>query len=57
MLNELGYNVFAIDLFGKGIRPTEGEKTKTTHRWVVQRWENASANFRWLMEAKRLGET
>ena len=23
MLNELGYNVFAIDLFGKDIRPTE----------------------------------
>lgn len=25
MLNQLGYNVFAADLFGKGIRPTEIE--------------------------------
>lgn len=25
MLNQLGYNVFAVDLFGKGIRPTEIE--------------------------------
>ncbi|MZI95880.1 prolyl oligopeptidase family serine peptidase [Vibrio sp. CAIM 722] len=23
MLNELGYNVFAVDLFGKGVRPTK----------------------------------
>lgn len=28
MLNELGYNVFAIDLFGKGIRPTEVKDKK-----------------------------
>lgn len=25
MLNKLGYNVFAVDLFGKGVRPTEIE--------------------------------
>ncbi|MDG3088205.1 dienelactone hydrolase family protein [Vibrio hannami] len=25
MLNDLGYNVFAVDLFGKGIRPTKNE--------------------------------
>ncbi|WP_070966041.1 dienelactone hydrolase family protein [Vibrio sonorensis] len=25
MLNELGYNVFAVDLFGQGVRPTEIE--------------------------------
>ncbi len=23
MLNDLGYNVFAVDLFGQGVRPTE----------------------------------
>jgi dienelactone hydrolase len=28
MLNELGYNVFAADLFGKGIRPTEVKDKK-----------------------------
>lgn len=28
MLNELGYNVFAVDLFGKGVRPTEVEDKK-----------------------------
>ena len=28
MLNELGYNVFAVDLFGKGIRPTEVKDKK-----------------------------
>ncbi|KJF95172.1 dienelactone hydrolase family protein [Photobacterium angustum] len=28
MLNKLGYNVFAIDLFGKGIRPTEIQDKK-----------------------------
>ncbi|NVD08964.1 dienelactone hydrolase family protein [Vibrio sp. JPW-9-11-11] len=30
MLNEMGYNVFAADLFGKGIRPTE-VKDKRQH--------------------------
>ncbi|KJY82811.1 dienelactone hydrolase [Vibrio galatheae] len=30
MLNELGYNVFAVDLFGKGVRPTE-VKDKQQH--------------------------
>ncbi|WP_375750084.1 dienelactone hydrolase family protein [Vibrio sp. HN007] len=25
MLNEMGYNVFAVDLFGKGVRPTKVE--------------------------------
>ena len=28
MLNDLGYNVFAADLFGKGIRPTEVKDKK-----------------------------
>ncbi|MGR5266867.1 dienelactone hydrolase family protein [Vibrio astriarenae] len=28
MLNELGYNVFAADLFGKGVRPTEVKDKK-----------------------------
>lgn len=28
MLNQLGYNVFAADLFGKGIRPTESKDKK-----------------------------
>lgn len=28
MLAELGYNVFAVDLFGKGVRPTENEHKK-----------------------------
>ncbi len=28
MLNELGYNVFAVDFFGKGIRPTEVKDKK-----------------------------
>ncbi|PMK00109.1 dienelactone hydrolase [Vibrio sp. 10N.261.55.A7] len=28
MLNDLGYNVFAADLFGKGIRPTKVEDKK-----------------------------
>lgn len=28
MLQELGYNVFAVDLFGKGVRPTENEHKK-----------------------------
>ncbi|GAD89673.1 putative hydrolase [Vibrio halioticoli NBRC 102217] len=28
MLNEVGYNVFAADLFGKGIRPTEVKDKK-----------------------------
>lgn len=28
MLAELGYNVFAVDLFGKGVRPTETEHKK-----------------------------
>lgn len=30
MLNDLGYSVFAVDLFGKGIRPTE-DKDKSQH--------------------------
>lgn len=30
MLTELGYNVFAVDLFGKGVRPTE-MKDKRQH--------------------------
>ena len=28
MLAELGYNVFAVDLFGQGVRPTENEHKK-----------------------------
>ncbi|NOI79120.1 dienelactone hydrolase family protein [Vibrio tubiashii] len=28
MLNEMGYNVFAADLFGKGVRPTEVKDKK-----------------------------
>ena len=28
MLAELGYNVFAVDMFGKGVRPTETEHKK-----------------------------
>lgn len=28
MLTELGYNVFAVDLFGKGVRPTEMKDKK-----------------------------
>ena len=28
MLNELGYAVFAVDLYGKGIRPTELDEKK-----------------------------
>ena len=28
MLAELGYNVFAVDLFGKGVRPTETDHKK-----------------------------
>jgi len=28
MLNDLGYNVFAADLFGKGVRPTEVKNKK-----------------------------
>ena len=29
MLNKLGYSVFAVDLFGKGIRPKETKEKKT----------------------------
>ncbi|MCG9552097.1 dienelactone hydrolase family protein [Vibrio sp. Isolate31] len=56
MLNELGYNVFAIDLFGKDIRPTE-VKDKKQHtgelyndREKMRALLNAGA-----MEAQRLG--
>ena len=32
MLNELGYSVFAVDLYGKGIRPTELEDKKSLNK-------------------------
>lgn len=32
MLNKMGDNVFAVDLFGKGVRPTKLRRQATTYR-------------------------
>ncbi|UQV20601.1 dienelactone hydrolase family protein [Vibrio sp. J383] len=56
MLNELGYNVFAIDLFGKGIRPTEvKDKKQHTGELYKDREKMRALLNAGAMEAKRLG--
>lgn len=54
MLSELGYNVFALDLFGQGVRPTELED-KRQHMQALYRNRD---KLRLLMEAgkKTAGE-
>lgn len=56
MLNELGYNVFAIDIYGKGVRPTDIKKKKETSSYYYQNrikmHEAVRAGFN---HAKKLG--
>ncbi len=48
MLNELGYNVFHIDLFGKDIRPTEVKDKKQHTGELYKDWKCAH----YLMQAQ-----
>ncbi len=56
MLNELGYAVFAVDLYGKGIRPTELEDKKAITKSLYDNRDEMrkrlNAGFE---EAKKLG--
>lgn len=36
MLHELGYNVFAVDIYGKGVRPSKLEKKKETSSYYYK---------------------
>ena len=56
MLNELGYNVFAIDLFGKDIRPTEvKDKKQHTGELYKDREKMRALLNAGALEAQRLG--
>lgn len=58
MLKELGYSVFAVDLFGAGVRPTEIEEKKAlTGALYADREEMRKRMYRALEEAERLGAT
>lgn len=54
MLNELGYNVFAIDLFGKDIRPTE-VKDKKQHTGELYKDREKCAHYLMQAQWKRKG--
>lgn len=56
MLNDLGYSVFAVDLYGKGIRPTElADKKALTKSLYTNRDEMRKRLNAGLEEAKKLG--
>jgi dienelactone hydrolase len=56
MLNDLGYAVFAVDLYGKGIRPTElADKKAMTKSLYENRDEMRKRLNAGLEEAKKLG--
>jgi dienelactone hydrolase len=56
MLNDLGYSVFAVDLYGKGIRPTElADKKALTKSLYTNRDEMRKRLNAGLKEAKKLG--
>lgn len=56
MLNDLGYSVFAVDLYGKGIRPTElADKKALTKSLYTNRDEMRKRLKAGLEEAKELG--
>ena len=56
MLNELGYSVFAVDLFGKGVRPTEVvDKKQHTGALYKDREKMRSIMQAGLTKAKELG--
>lgn len=56
MLNELGYAVFAVDLYGKGIRPTALEDKKAMTKSLYEnRTEMRKRLDVGLEEAKKLG--
>lgn len=56
MLNNLGYSVFAVDLYGKGIRPTAIEDKKSmTKSLYDNRFEMRKRLDVGLEEAKKLG--
>ena len=56
MLNDLGYAVFAVDLYGKGIRPTElADKKAMTKSLYDNRTEMRKRLNAGLEEAKKLG--
>ncbi len=56
MLKDLGYSVFAADLFGKGVRPTENEERKAlTGALYADREEMRKRIYAALEEAKQLG--
>ncbi|WP_194436464.1 dienelactone hydrolase family protein [Vibrio fluminensis] len=56
MLNEMGYNVFAVDLFGKGVRPTKVEdKRQHTGELYKDRQKLRALMNAGVQEALRLG--
>ncbi|QKF65666.1 dienelactone hydrolase [Arcobacter venerupis] len=56
MLNDLGYSVFAVDLYGKGIRPTElNDKIAQTKYLYSHRDEMRKRLNTGFEEAKKLG--
>ena len=56
MLNDLGYAVFAVDLYGKGVRPTElADKKAMTKSLYDNRTEMRKRLNAGLEEAKKLG--
>lgn len=56
MLNKLGYAVFAVDLYGKGIRPTEFKDKKAMATSLYQdREKMRKLLYAGLDEAKKLG--
>lgn len=56
MLNELGYSVFAVDLYGKGVRPTEvKDKKAMTKSLYTNREKMRKLLYAGLKEAKKQG--
>lgn len=56
MLNDLGYAVFAVDLYGKGVRPTKLEDKKAlTKSLYTNREEMKKRLYAGFEEAKKLG--
>ncbi|WP_231876544.1 MULTISPECIES: dienelactone hydrolase family protein [unclassified Oleiphilus] len=56
MLHELGYSVFAVDLFGKGVRPTEAaDKKQHTGELYKDREKMRAIMQAGLAKAKELG--
>lgn len=56
MLNELGYGVFAVDLYGKGVRPTALEDKKAMTKSLYSNREEMRKRLEaGLKEAQKLG--